>query len=119
MHELSITEELLKTIVAKAEEAKARKISRINLVIGEYAGVVEDSVKMCFDILSQDTMAKGALLEFKRIPAEFRCRLCGHTFPSGQHSLVCPKCQGWNAEVIAGNEFFIESIEVDDESQSS
>ncbi|AGG06887.1 MULTISPECIES: hydrogenase maturation nickel metallochaperone HypA [Dehalococcoides] len=119
MHELSITEELLKTIVAKAEEAKARNVSRINLVIGEYAGVVEDSVKMCFEILSQDTIANGAVLEFSRIPAKFRCRLCGHTFPSGQNLLVCPECQGWNAEVIAGNEFFIESIEVDDESQSS
>ena len=113
MHELGITQEVLNLALAEAKAAKARRISRINLVVGEASGVVDDSVQFCFELLSGEGIARGAALSFKRIPIRMRCRQCGHSFsPNGLYS-SCPACQKWDAEVTAGKEFYIDSIEVD------
>ena len=64
MHELSVTEGLIKIIVDEAEKRDIRKISRINLVIGDLASIVDDSVQFYYDILSKGTAAEGAVLFF-------------------------------------------------------
>ncbi len=60
MHELSITEELLKMIHRRAEEEGMQKISKINLKIGKYSGVLADALLFAFDVLSKDTISEGA-----------------------------------------------------------
>jgi len=113
MHELGITQEVLSLVLKEAEAAKARRINRINLVVGEASGVVDDSVQLCFELVSADTIAREAELSFKHIPLKMRCRACGHTFsPDGLYT-SCPACQKWDAEITEGSEFYIDSIEVD------
>jgi len=113
MHELSITQEILNIALDKAKEAEANRVLQINLVIGEISSVVDDCVQYYFDFISKDTIAHGAKLNFRRIPLQVKCRICGHEFsPSGEH-WKCPVCQQWDAEIIGGNEFYMESIEVE------
>ena len=86
---------------------------RIDLVVGEASGVVDESVRLCFELVSTDTIAKDAELTFKHIPIKMRCRDCGHVFsPEGLYE-SCPACKKWGAEVTEGSEFYIDSIEVD------
>ena len=68
MHEYSITESLLSLALEKANEAKASKITRINLVLGELSGVVDECLQFYFDSLSKDTIAAGAGLSLERTP---------------------------------------------------
>ena len=120
MHELAIAEGLLKTVIEKAGEAGAHTVNRIDLVIGENSGVVDDSVSFCFELLAQDTIAAGAELVFRRVPFQLRCRQCGREFALPVDTpWTCPGCGVWDAAVTAGNEFYIESIEVDDEGQGA
>jgi len=113
MHELTITEEILRIVVDHAEQADAKRVSHIHLVIGDMSSFVNDSIQFYFDLLSPDTIAEGATLHFHRIGIRFRCRTCGHEFePQGQNWL-CPNCQALGGEVIAGKEFYVESIEVE------
>jgi hydrogenase nickel incorporation protein HypA/HybF len=113
MHELSVTQEVLNIAVEKAQKAKASKIIRIDLVIGEMSGVLDDSVQFYFDFLSKDSIASGASLAFKRVPMQVRCKHCGNIFLPGKQSWSCPQCQEWEVEVLAGREFYLESIEVE------
>ena len=62
MHELGITQEVLNLALGEAKAAKAKRISRINLVVGEASGVVDDSVQFCFELLSSESIAKDAKL---------------------------------------------------------
>ncbi|MFN2270088.1 MAG: hydrogenase maturation nickel metallochaperone HypA, partial [Anaerolineae bacterium] len=51
MHELSITESILKIALRHAEQAGAKRITRLNLVIGELSGVVGESVQFYWDMI--------------------------------------------------------------------
>jgi len=50
VHELSITQSMLEIVLQQAEKAKAKKVTKINLIIGEMTGVVSDSVQFYLDI---------------------------------------------------------------------
>jgi hydrogenase nickel incorporation protein HypA/HybF len=113
MHELSITQQILDIAVNKASEAGAASVKRINLVIGDLSSVIDDSVQFYFDLLSKDSIAQGAQLSFKRIPFKVRCHCCGTSYTPEGEAWSCPQCREWNVEILAGNEFFLDSIEVE------
>lgn len=113
MHELSITQQVLDIAVKKATEAGAASVKRINLVIGEMSSVMDDCVQFYFDILSRDSIAQGAQLSFQRIPMKVRCRHCRHEFTPAGEDWECPQCQKWDVEIMAGKDFYLESIEVE------
>jgi hydrogenase nickel incorporation protein HypA/HybF len=113
MHELAVTENILEIALRHAEQAGAARIANIYLVVGELSTIVDDSVQFYWDIISEGTKAEGALLHFKRIPAEMRCRQCGHGYLLAGN-LVCPQCDSADVQVVAGSEFFLESLEIEE-----
>lgn len=60
MHELSITEELLRIICRRAAEENITRITRVTLRIGRYSGVMEEALTFAFEVLSEGTMTEGA-----------------------------------------------------------
>ena len=113
MHELSVTQSILEIALRHAERASAKRIVRLNLVIGELASIVDDSVQFYWDIISRDTIAEGAELHFERVPGILRCLGCGHTFPLDGRDYACPACGERQVVAAGGDEFRLESIEVD------
>lgn len=116
MHELPATQGILNVALEAAQQNDARRIMAIDLVIGELAGIVDDSVQFYFDLLSKDTIAEGAVLRFRREPAMAVCKDCEQEFAvQAPLAVVCPACGGIRLRVTGGREFFVESIEVEDE----
>jgi len=113
MHEASITESLLSLALEKAKEAQAKKIIRINLVVGELSGVVGECVQFYFDAISRNTIADGAALCFETKPTQIRCRKCQVVFSPADHEWSCPKCHEMGVEIVTGRECYMESIEVE------
>lgn len=113
MHELPITESILEISIRHARQAEARRITDLYLVIGQLASIVDDSVQFYWDIISKDTLAEGAKLHFRRIEVEMRCLDCEVNYKPEAHDMACPSCGGSNVRVVAGEEFFLESIDVE------
>jgi len=113
MHELSITQSMLDIVLEQAEKAEAKKVERINLVIGEMTGVVKECVQFYLNFLSKGTIAEGADLSFATIPGTARCQNCGKQFELKELDWTCPYCQGQGMEIVGGKELFVESIEVE------
>lgn len=113
MHELSVTEQILAIAVQHAAQAGASRILRVDLVIGEMTGFVNDSIQLCFEALSDGTIAAGAELGFTRIPVRVRCRECGTEFEPEEMDWLCPGCGAFGGEVIAGRELYVDSIEME------
>jgi len=113
MHELAITQSMLNLVLEQAKKAGAREVGKINLVIGEMTGVVDECVQFYFEFLSQGTPAEGAALCFTVVPTTARCRGCDKLFELKEFDWTCPYCQGNNMEIVAGKELFVESIEVE------
>jgi hydrogenase nickel incorporation protein HypA/HybF len=113
MHELPITESVLEIATRHAELANAKRITEINLVIGELASIVDDSVQFYWDIIAKDTIAEGARLYFRRVPARMNCLDCQADFTPGGDGYACPECGGYHLQIVAGREFFVESIDIE------
>ncbi len=113
MHELAITQSMLDIVLEQAERAGAKKIGKINLVIGELTGFVEECVKFYFDLLAENTIAEGANLSFTSVSPRGRCRSCDEVFELKEYDWTCPRCGGSDVEITAGKELFVDSIDVE------
>lgn len=112
MHEYAVTKNVLDIALEEANRAGAAKIMEIRLAIGELSTIVDESVQMYFDILSEGTAAQGAKLVFHRILAEFQCRACGCIFNKPRKGFDCPQCGSLGFPTGKGKEFYVESLEV-------
>ena len=115
MHELPVTESILRIVLRHAEEARAVKVIRVSLRIGELSDVVDEWVQRYFDYLSRNTIAEGAVLRIERSPVVFRCPACAKDFPFDVkriEDVTCPDCGGNSVEFVSGREFYVKNIEV-------
>jgi hydrogenase nickel incorporation protein HypA/HybF len=113
MHELPVTESILEIALRHATQAGAARVTDLNLVIGQLSSLVDDSIQFYWDIIAKGTIAEGAQLHFKRISAELLCLDCGNRYPPGDEILACPQCQSVHIKVAAGDEFRLDSIDID------
>ena len=110
MHELSVTQSVLDIAL---KNAGTRKIKQINLVVGQFSSIVDDSVQFYWDIISKDTSAEGSLLHFERIPGEMTCQNCGYVFRPTDDTFDCPSCSSPFVKITKGEEFQVDSIDVE------
>jgi hydrogenase nickel incorporation protein HypA/HybF len=113
MHELPVTQSLLEIAIRHAQQSNAQRILCLNITVGQYATIVDDSVQFYWDMIAQDTIAEGAKLNFHRIPAELLCQDCDRRYTPGADDLACPDCQSANVKIVSGREFFLESIDIE------
>ncbi len=113
MHELAITQSMFDLVLEQAKKVGAKKVGKINLVIGEMTGVVGDCVQFYFDFISKGTLAEGAALSFVMVPPKAQCRGCDKPFELKEFDWTCPYCGGNSLQIVAGKELFVESIEVE------
>ena len=111
MHELPVVLDVIRTVGQEAEKRGLRRVTRIDLVIGELSSIVDESVQMYFDIAAADSACSGAKLVFEHRPAMLRCRNCGKEFPHAK-SFQCPECGGDGVLIKGtGREFYIHSFD--------
>lgn len=113
MHELSITESLLNTACEYAEKNQAKRVTALNLVIGELSGVIDESVQFYWDMISENTVCEKAILKFEKKNAMMHCAECENEFKLEGELMPCPKCGSMNLKVLSGREFMLDSIEIE------
>jgi hydrogenase nickel incorporation protein HypA/HybF len=115
MHELSVTEGILDIALEHANAAGASKVTAINLVIGRLSSIVDDSVQFYWDTISEGSICEGAKLVFNRVPAALKCNECQTEYSIERELAPCPKCKSYNVIIVKGEEFFLDSIEIEKE----
>jgi hydrogenase nickel incorporation protein HypA/HybF len=113
MHELPVSQNILDISLKHAKRENARKIVKIHIIIGQLSSFIDESIQFYWDIISKDTIAEGAELDFTRIPAEFNCKLCNSCFPFSDDDFSCPRCDSNQLEIVKGKEFYLDSIEIE------
>lgn len=113
MHEMAITQHILEIAERAAHEAGGHQVTDLNLVVGELSTFVDESVQFYWDMISRDTVCAGSRLHFKRIPARLQCQSCQTEFGLSDGSLTpCPHCGRGRVDILSGQEFFLDSLEI-------
>ncbi len=113
MHELYATQAILEKAIQKANEAKAKRIVNMHLVVGEISTYTDESVQFYWDDISKGTLAEGAKLNFRHVQAEAQCMACFTKYHPTNGEIICPKCKSVGAKILAGEEFFMEALDVE------
>lgn len=113
MHELSITQSMLDIAFGHARRHQSEKILKVRMVVGKMYGVVVDSIRFCFEAITKDTMAEGAVLEIEEVRYTGKCTGCAQSFEVLDYTLLCPGCGSTNIEITGGRELYVKEIEVE------
>ena len=65
--------------------------------------------------MAQDTSVEGAQLEMEGVPAAGLCRDCETESRLERFPLQCRECEGFDLEVLRGEELFVEFLELEEE----
>jgi len=119
MHELSVTESLLNLALSYANEAKASRVTDLYLVVGKLSSIVDDSVQFYWDFVTENTICQGARLHFECREAVLQCLDCLTEFSITEELRPCPGCGGIHTKILKGEEFYLDSIEIEKEAEKT
>jgi hydrogenase nickel incorporation protein HypA/HybF len=103
----------LSVALEQAQKAGARRLLVIRLRIGALSGVVPEALEFAFEALAAGTMAEQAKMVIENVPARFWCGDCAREFEAGELFSECPHCGKPSAELRAGREMEVASLEID------
>jgi hydrogenase nickel incorporation protein HypA/HybF len=111
MHELSLASAVIDTV---ERHAAGRRVTAVCLKVGHLRQVVPASLEFYFGHVARGTVCEGARLEYELIPARLRCG-CGHECVLDGIDFRCSACGAAGAKVVSGEEFLVESIDVEEQ----
>lgn len=111
MHELSLSGAIVNTVV---KHAAGRPVTVVSMRVGRLRQVVPDTLEFYFGFVARGTVCEGARLEQELIPARLRCEPCASEWEVDFPMFRCPSCGGAQVDVVSGNEFEVESIQVEE-----
>lgn len=115
MRELDATKAIFNKAILKAREDDAAHITKLHLAIGEIAEFDQNAIERHWNNLSQGTPAEGAQLHFRIIAAEVQCMSCFRKYHPENGKILCSNCGSMGAKILSGEEFYLESIELEHE----
>jgi hydrogenase nickel incorporation protein HypA/HybF len=114
MHELPVIESICAAVSQIAEKYPGRRVTKINIVVGDLSSIIDDSLEYYFDNIRKDPLLTKAGLHITRTPAIAICGAC-HSKIAVSLPLndACTKCGSKNIRINGGLEFYLDSIEFD------
>lgn len=115
VHELSIAAGIVEQVAGLGPDVAGRRIVAVTLRVGRLASVHADALRFGFDLVRQDTPLAGATLTIVDVPVRIWCPSCAAEVElPGIQRFACPACGTRSADIRAGRELDLESIEFAD-----
>lgn len=113
MHESSLGRDIVRAVVEKAQEARAKCVLRVHGFIAETEWLNPEAIVFHFQAFARGTVAEGAKLELTTLWLEADCAQCGKRYKPDHHVLLCPHCGSIEGNVLGEPGLRIEAIEVE------
>ena len=113
MHELPITQKIIKIAEQHCRENGGNHVLSVDLVVGQYSGYVGEAIQTYFEVITEGTLCEGAVCHVEHVEPKLRCNKCGRLFTKQLLTFDCPYCDGQGETSEIGKEFFIKSIEIE------
>ena len=113
MHELPVTQSIVRIASEEAKKNNVKIVKEIRIKVGKLTGLIPNCIQYYFDIISKGTVVEGAKLNIEKLPIRIKCNNCGKESIIEVNSYSCSFCNSNDIKIIGGNEFYIESLEVE------
>ena len=110
MHELSIVMSIVDQVSEEVAKNNATVVKRIELEIGNLAGIEWDSFDFAWGPATKNTVLQNAERVVKHIKAIAHCVECDHEFEKLEPYDECPKCGNYLHHLKSGKELKIKSL---------
>jgi hydrogenase nickel incorporation protein HypA/HybF len=111
VHELAIAESLMEIVLEEGRRHDLQKVTIIRLQIGALAAVVPEALIFSFEMVSQNTIASGAIVEIESLPVVARCSDCEMDIEVENQVFLCTRCGQPTLELISGRELSLVNLE--------
>jgi hydrogenase nickel incorporation protein HypA/HybF len=112
MHEMALAEGMLEIVEDVARRNDATKVRTVWLELGALSHVDAHALRFCFEAVTKGGVANGATLEIVTVPGLAWCMPCGERVPLAQLGEPCPRCAGYQLQVVAGDDMKVREIAV-------
>ncbi len=113
MHEMAISESILGILEDEARRQSYRRVKKVWLEIGPFAGIETEALRFTFDVVTKGTLADSAALEIVATDARAWCLPCERSVEIAQRFDCCPICGGHQLQMTSGDEMRIKELEVE------
>lgn len=127
MHEIAISETILKIISAEAEKRGMKKVASAQLKIGKMRAFKKENLMICLKGYGESSIISGIDFSIEETDVTLKCIACGNKFTDARfddhhfaHSIShapefyvpenCKKCGSKDIVVLSGNEMELISI---------
>jgi hydrogenase nickel incorporation protein HypA/HybF len=128
MHEFSVTQQIVQTVLEEARKHNAARVTSVHLVIGKLTFLGIDQIKFSFRLLAKGTIMEHSKLLIEQMEPTVSCGNCGYEGPAKYMddpsfhfaipTLTCPKCGG-QVTIKLGRECTIKNIGIVTDGESS
>ncbi len=122
MHEASIAQSIVQTVLREAEKQNAVRVESVEIEIGDLTFFGIDQVAFWVETGFAETIAEKANVVFKRVKGTVLCKECGYegnikieedpAYHLNLPTFACPKCGSTKIEITQGREALIRRIKI-------
>ena len=120
MHELSMAQAIVDTVLDAAEKNNATEVVEVTIEVGMLTMLNPEQLKFLLDVIVEDTLLVDAEIIIEDVPVEIDCRSCDYTglanTDGSDHYLSivkCPQCDERNVEILTGKECNVKTIKIE------
>lgn len=104
MHELSLAESMIDIVRDHADRQGFQTVNSILLSCGRLSCINPKALEFAFEVQARNTVAEGATLQIRLLPAALYCFSCENEREVQAHTGTCPDCGGHEVALTAGTE---------------
>lgn len=115
MHEMSLVQGLIEQLKSLAAENNSTRVVKVTMEVGPLCGVVVDSFRFGFEILTaQEQMFQGAELVIEIPEVTYTCTACGHQeISAAERPDQCASCGDVFLTAAGGDDLILKQVEME------
>ena len=115
MHELGIVFHIIEKVEKIAEENNVKKVTKVNLEIGEVSTVIPNYFLDVWKwAIKKTKYMQECACNIVVIEAISYCENCKETFQTTKFAKICPHCLSNKTYLVTGDEVNIKDVEVEE-----
>ena len=128
MHEFSVTQQIVRTVLDEAQKHNAKRVTSVHLIIGKLTFLGLEQIRFSYRLLAKGTILERSKLVIEEKEPTVRCPTCGYEGPAkylddpafhfGIPTLTCPKCAN-QVTIASGRECTIKDIGIVTDGESN